>query len=219
MNLTFLTESILDKNNIELIELDEVFTKVRGWSKYFISNYGRLLHLNNKGRYNIVNPSITKGGYLTYTLSKPARKYRGKKVRDKNGNVKQNRECKSAHTLVAIMYVDNHYPGNYRIEDLEVHHKDKNRTHNYYKNLMFLSTEHHGFIHTIKKISLYNQETIQYHTYKDIEVLAKRIDTDVLELLDTLKVTDRLFKDGKWDVYNINGYFIGVDYAVEKKYK
>lgn len=209
-----LSKNLLERNNIELIAQDEEFKQVRGWRNYFISNHGRLLHKNNKNKYKIVNPSITNGGYLTYTLSRPARKYRGETVRDKHGNAKTVRKCKPAHVLVAMMYVDHDYPDNYRIEELDVHHKDKKRDNNYYKNLMYLNSEHHGFIHTIKKISLYNQKTTQFHTYKDIELLAKRIDTDVLELLDALKYNEKLFKsqDGKWDVYNINGCFIGVIY-------
>lgn len=75
------------ENGIELIAKDEVFAKVVNWNKYFISNHGRLIHKNCKGKYRIVNPSITSGGYLTYTLSKPARTYNGKKVRDANGNI------------------------------------------------------------------------------------------------------------------------------------
>ncbi len=62
-----LSENILDRNNIELIAIDEVFTQIRNWNKYFFSNYGRLIHQNNKGKYCIVNPSITDGGYFTYT--------------------------------------------------------------------------------------------------------------------------------------------------------
>ena len=212
-----LTENILRKNDIKPLDIDEVFTQVKGWSKYFVSNYGRLVHKNNKGRYTIVKPSIAKGGYLTYTLSKPARTYRGEKVRTKDGTPKSKRFCTTAQQLVAIMYIDNTYPDNYRIEDLQIHHKDKNRTNNYYKNLMYLSTEHHGFIHTIRKIAVYNQNKGQYHTYRDIEVLATRVQLDAWELLDTLKNTTRLFKDGKWNIYNINGVFIGVEYMVEKK--
>ena len=74
-----LSENVLLKNGIELIELDEVFKQVTNWNKYYISNYGRLVHKNSKGKYNIVNPSITKGSYLTYTLNKPTRTYKGER--------------------------------------------------------------------------------------------------------------------------------------------
>ena len=219
-NMT-LSEALLLKNGIELIEKDEIFKQVTHWNKYYISNYGRLVHKNNKGRYTIVNPSITKGGYLTYTLSKPARMYKGKKVRDNQGNTKRIRECKPAHQMVAIMYVNNPYPGEYTIEDLEVHHKDKNRTNNYFKNLMWLcktknGRTDHDFVHTIKKIALYNEETTVYHTYKDIDLLLNRLDIDILELIDTLKYSDTKIKDGKWTTYKVNGCYVGVQFIKDK---
>ena len=85
-----IAESTLNKNGIELMEIDEVFTQVKGYKYYFISNYGRLIHKNKKGNYNIVSPVLVKGGYLKYTLSKPTRKYKGDYVRDKNGKPKRN---------------------------------------------------------------------------------------------------------------------------------
>ena len=50
-----LSENVLLKNDIELIETDEKFEQVAGWNKYFISNYGRLLHKNNKGNHNQIS--------------------------------------------------------------------------------------------------------------------------------------------------------------------
>lgn len=218
--MTQLSEGTLAKNGIELIGADEIFTQIPRWDKYFISNHGRLIHKNSKRRYTIINPSITKGGYLTYTLSKPARNYRGEKVRDENGKPKTIRKCKPAQQLVAILYVNNpYYSGEYTIEDLQIHHKDGNRINNYYKNLMFLCKsknrrKDHDFIHSIKKVSLYNEETTNYHTYRDIEMLLKRINTDVLEFIDTIRFNEKLFKsqDGKWDLYEVNGYFVGIQF-------
>lgn len=176
-----------------------------------------MIHKNNKGRYTIVNPSITKGGYLTYTLSKPARNYNKRKVRDENGNPKQLRVCKPAHVLVARLYVKSNYPETeYTISELEVHHKDGNRINNYYKNLIYLNSKDHGFIHTIKKIALYKQSSGQFRTYKDIEVLAQKLNIDVLQLLENLKFSDRLFRHEGWDIYKINDNFIGVKFRKEK---
>ena len=101
-----ITEKILTKNGIELMEIDEVFTKVKGYKDYFISNYGRLIHKNKKGKYNIISPVLVKGGYLTYTLSKPTRKYKGDYVRDKNGNLKYNRTSTTANKLVGMMFLE-----------------------------------------------------------------------------------------------------------------
>lgn len=221
--MTTLSSKILQKNNIDLIAPDEVFTQIPTWNRYFLSNHGRLLHKNSKGKYVLINPSITKSGYLTYTLYGKTRTYKGKKVRDKNGKIKPNRTCKPAHRLVAMLYVDSQYPSNYTFNDLDAHHKDKNKTNNYYKNLMWLCVgkngrKDHKFIDSIKKIALYNQETTKFHTYKDIELLCKRLNVDILELIDSIKFNNKLFKsqDGKWDVYHVNGHFIGIQFMKRK---
>ena len=221
-----LSSKILDKNNIELIETDEKFEQVPNWNKYFISNYGRLVHKNNKGRYNIVNPSITNGGYLGYTLSKPARTYKGKKVRGADGKIKRNVLSITANRLVALMFVEyNPYQGryDYSMECLDTHHKDHDRQNNYFKDLMWLANGKYGtradhqFINTIKRIAVYNEQNDTYHTYRDIERLCKRIDTDILELIDILKDKDTVkIKDGKWTTYKVNDWYIGVQYFKRK---
>ena len=45
----------------------------------------------------------------------------------------------------------------------------------------------------------------------------KRLDVDVLELIDSLRFNDKLFKsqDGKWDIYQVNNQFIGVQFYKE----
>lgn len=204
------------ENGIELIAKDEVFAKVENWNKYFISNYGRLIHKNSKGKYRIVNPSITSGGYLTYTLSKPARTYNGVKVRDAAGNVKTQIKCNSAQNMVARMFVYNPYPRmQYAIEDLQAHHKDKNRQNNYYKNLMWLSTEDHGFVHRIKRIGVYNADTCKYRCSKDIESVLKKLKMDIIEFRKTVQKMNKdklTVRDAHWTVYLINGVYVAIEY-------
>ena len=224
-----LSENVLLKNGIELIELDEVFKQVTNWNKYYISNYGRLVHKNSKGKYNIVNPSITKGSYLTYTLNKPTRTYKGEKVRNADGTLKRNVLSITANRLVGYMFVEyNPYKGryDYSIEYLDIHHKDHNRQNNYYKNLMWLANgkdgtrADHQFINIIKKIAVYNESNANYHTYKDIERLCKRIDTDILELIDILKDKDTVkIKDGAWTTYKVNDYYVGIQFFTRKDRK
>lgn len=185
-----------------------------------------MAHKNNKGKLNIVNPSITKGNYLTYTLSKPARTYRGEKVRNADGTIKRNVLPITANRLVGYMFVEyNPYEGkyNYSIEYLDIHHKDHNRQNNYFKNLMWLANgkdgtrADHQFINTIKKIAVYNEQNATYHTYRDIERLCRRIDTDILELIDILKDKDTpKIKDGAWTTYKVNDWYIGVQYFKRK---
>ena len=162
-----ITKNILNRNNIELISEDEVFKQVKQWNKYFISNHGRLLHKNSKGKYRIVNPSITNHNYLTYTLSKPTRTYNNKKVKNADGSLKRNASTITANRLVGLMFVEyNPYKGkyNYSIENLDTHHKDHNPQNNYYKNLMWLSNGQNGtradhqFVNTIKRIAIYDEK-------------------------------------------------------------
>ena len=204
------------ENGIELIAKDEVFAKVENWNKYFISNHGRLIHKNSKGKYRIVNPSITSGGYLTYTLSKPARTYNGVKVRDAAGNVKTQIKCNSAQNMVAKMFVYNPYPRmQYAIEDLQAHHKDKNRQNNYYKNLMWLSTEDHGFVHRIKRIGVYNADTCKYRCTKDIESVLKKIKMNIIEFRKTVQKMNKdklTIRDNQWIVYLINEVYVAIEY-------
>lgn len=70
----------------------------------------------------------------------------------------------------------------------------------------------HAFIHSIKKASIYNHEKGKFHTYKDIEMLLKRLNMDVLEFIDTLKYTEKLFSEGNWDIYTVNGYTLGIQF-------
>lgn len=219
-----LSQQTLEKNQIELLTLDELFKQIPKWNKYFISNYGRLLHKNNKGKYTIVNPTISHSGYFTYTLSKPARNYNGKKVRGKNGKPKTIRKCKPANQLVATLFVTNPYPEcEYSISDLQVHHKNRVRTDNYYKNLMWLcknknGRKDHDFMHSVKKVSIYNKETGQFRTYNDIDRLLKKIDVNIMEFIDTVKDDELHLKsgDGKWNVYYINNHFVGIQFYIKK---
>lgn len=223
-----LTEKIL-KNGVEFLTLDEYFMQIPNWKMYFCSNYGRLAREEKDGHYHIVKPSIDSDGYLRYTLSKPARRYKGKIVRDKNGKAKRNYMSTTANRLVAKLFVkynpyENRY--DYSMENLDTHHKDHNRHNNYFKNLMWLANgkdgtrADHQFVNTIKKIALYNGNSGKYHTFKDIERLCIRIDTDILELIDILKDKDTIkIKDGKWTTYKVNDYYVGIQFFARKDRK
>lgn len=227
--MKYLAKKLLQQSNIELIELDEVFVQVLYWTQYFISNYGRLVRKNNKNEgYHIIPPTITQGNYLTYKLSKPARKYRGKKVRDENGKPKSNSLTITANRLVALMFCKNPYEGkyDYSLECLDSHHKNHDRQNNHEKNLMLLANGKNGtradhyFVNSIKRIAIYNEETCKYHSYKDIERLCKRVDLDILELIDVLKDKDTpSITDGEWITYRVNEWYVGVQFYKKKKKK
>jgi hypothetical protein len=215
-----LSNKRLQDDGIELIGLDEVFTQIRYWNNYYISNYGRLAHDKNK-KINVIKPSISQGGYLTYTLYKPARTYRGQTVRTADGKAKTKKQCIVAHRLVAQMYIVNPYPCEYSIDDLEVHHKDSNRQNNYCKNLMYLCKQAHNrtdhdFIHTIKKVAIYNEDRASYYSYRDIEMLIKRLKVNILEFIDTIRYSDTYIRDGKWNTYKVNDSFVGIQWRCDK---
>lgn len=209
-----LTTEDLKNYEIELIADDEVFTRLPRFKYYYISNYGRLVKEQPKnGKLHSVNPEIVPNGYIAYKLLKPNRKYRGKPLRYENGKLKYGNTKTTAQRLVAMVYVNNYY-GEYAIDDLQVHHKDKNRQNNYFKNLIWLSLEDHKFIHKIKKIAIYNQNNGTYRTYRDIEYVAKLCKLNIREFLDEIKSNKNHFKslDGKWANFYVNNKFIGIQW-------
>lgn len=214
-----LSKKRLIENGIELIGTDEKFESVRGYGMYYISNYGRLIHQKKTGQLQIVNPSITNGGYLTYTIYKTKNK---KKRRKKGEKYVRKGVGFTANNLVARMFVYNPYPElEYAIEDLQVHHKDKNRTNNYYKNLMWLcknknGRKDHDFVHSIDKIGIYSEKTGKYRHYKDIEYILDRLEMNILEFIDYVKEVEEneeAYQDGEYRVYDFDELTIGIIYT------
>lgn len=220
-----LSDRTLHKNGITLNYPDEIFVQIPRYDKYFISNYGRLLHRNNNG-FNFVKAVSDNNGYYHFSISKPARRYNNQVVRDKNGKPKKNTKHLFVHRMVAEIYINSQYPEEYTIKDLQVHHKDHDRGNNYYKNLMYLSKNKNGrtdhdLVNSFKKVAIYNQETTKFYSYNDIELLVNRVDVSLLEFLDAIRYADNTFtsQDGKWTMYNINGTFVGIQYYTKKSKK
>lgn len=211
--IKMLNVNILKKNDIELIHKDEVFERVPDWTRYYISNYGRLLHRNNDNTYNLVQGCINNCGYCVYTMCQPGRKYKGKKVHRDDGSTTAKQTAKTAQELVATVFCDNPYPPEYTRKHLQIHHKNRHRADNRASNLMWLSKRDHKYIHTIKKIALYNENTTQYRTYRDIETLCNHIDVTVPVLIENLKYNEIQIQNGKWTTYQINGCYVGVQYC------
>lgn len=208
-----LSEKKLLENGITLTGWDELFTPIPNWNRYYISNYGVLLHMNKKKELKIVPAHPNNAGYLKYNLSKPTRKYNGKKLRDENGKTKGNTKNCYAHRLVAEVYVPILYPDyyGYTIEDLEVHHKDKNPQNNYYKNLIYLTKSHHKFIESIKRMGSYNTVTGKMYSYKDIERLADKAGMPVIDFIEYLLYGESK-QEGTLSIYDINEYHVAVEF-------
>lgn len=206
-----LNNKTLEKKNIGT-KKNEEFRQIPGWRNYYISNYGRLLRKRNNC-YREVSPSCLTNGYLAYTLSKPARRYRGQKVK-RNGKTKTIRQTTTAQRLVALMFNINYYDDT-NFSELEVHHKDGNRKNNYYKNLLLLRKQEHKFMDKIEKITLFNENTGKFRT-TDIEIIAKKLNLNVIEIIRALMVQECLYLSDNYEIYNIVGGFIGVKKKREK---
>ncbi len=108
--------------------IDEEWRTIEEFPRYQVSNYGRVK--SKVGQEKILKPFDTHRGYLSVRLSKePTAK----------GEYKQS-DIK-VHRLVA-----QYFCGGYA-KDKQVHHIDRNRQNNYYKNLLWISKEEHSKIH------------------------------------------------------------------------
>ena len=106
----------------------EIWKEIEGLdSRYFISNYGRVLSLCCNG-YKLLKPFICSDGYLYVDL------------RHNNEDIKSR-----VHRLVAEAFIPN-------IENKPiVHHIDCNKLNNKATNLLFLTYEEHNKIHRDNK--------------------------------------------------------------------
>ena len=92
------------------INTNEIWKDIKGYSKYQISNYGRVW---SKKRQIYLKPNKNNSGYLSVSLSAD------------NGKIKR----ELIHRLVALTFLDN--PNNYPC----VNHKDENKDNNVAFNL------------------------------------------------------------------------------------
>ena len=111
---------------IENLELEEWRT-LEDFPRYMISNYGRLKSCI--GTEKILKPSKVKGYLIVKLSGKPT----------EQGKYKH--KCFKVHRLVSKYFSEGF------ADDKHVHHLDKQRDNNYYKNLMCLSKAEHAAIH------------------------------------------------------------------------
>ena len=116
---------------VEDLELEEWRT-IEEFSRYKISNYGRVKSCI--GIEKLLTPNKVKG-YLIVKLSK-APSVQGKYLQ----------RCFKVHRLVAKYFCEGF------AEDKQVHHIDRQRDNNFYKNLKCVSKAEHAAIHKQLKI-------------------------------------------------------------------
>ena len=219
-----LTKKILKKYGINA-KKDEIFVRIPEWNRYYISNYGTLIHREGNKGYKKVELTCT-NGYLTCCLYKPARKSHGKKLNFPKKNKKKTWKQKTytIQQLVASFFCENPYPSDqFPSEYLQVHHKDKKRSNNYYQNLMWLSAvkerRDHQFVESIKKMALYNKLTGKFRIFKDIEKLFKWIGVNVIQFIDEVKNhSSPVEKDG-WMIFKVNEKDVALQFFYKDELK
>ena len=120
---------------IEKIAEDEVFKRVKGYPRYFISNYGRAVSVCS-GKPEIIKQHIR--GRLNPYCYINARRYYGKTRKEKKLYI---------HQLVAFAFCYNPLKG-FNIKNIDVHHLDGDRLNNKASNLMILPRNIHKLIET-----------------------------------------------------------------------
>lgn len=146
--------------NIILISKDEEFTSLEDFPDYYISNRGRVFSSKSN---KILKPQIigNKNKNNDYTA------YRLVHISGATKTV-------TGHILVAKCFLKNSDPSN----KTEVHHKDKNRHNNYYKNLIYVSREEHKILDEEIKVYLCNPFTQYQKKCKSFQELAGLLDVN-----------------------------------------
>ena len=104
--------------------MKEIWKNIKDFPDYMISNLGQIKSLKFK-KEKILEQSKNSSGYFSMCLSK---------------NNKS--ETKQIHHLVYEIF------NNYKLKDDEcVHHDDKNKENNYYKNLIKMTLSEHSILH------------------------------------------------------------------------
>lgn len=127
----------------------EEFSKISGYSRYCISNLGRIVTKYRKTNFRVMRTHLDKDGYERVCLT--------------NNSGKQNMFI--VHRIVCALFNDGYKYG------LEVNHKDSNRTNNCYLNLEWVSSQcnvEHSIKHGQREVKLnkYRATMIRhlYHT-------------------------------------------------------
>lgn len=122
----------------------EEWKQIKEYPRYYVSNQGKIKSII-KGVEYILSPYYTENGYLVVQLC--AETPKGERNKQKTLKV---------HRLVAQYFCENYY------NNCEIHHIDRNRSNNNYKNLLCVSLLEHRKIHKeLRKQELQKKMTEQ----------------------------------------------------------
>ncbi len=165
---------------IKLLHRDEIFVQIGSRNlDYYISNYGRLLSHKNK-EYRIIEGHINVNGYLVYKLSN------GDELIDVG-----------AHQLVAQTFFI--YPN--KDKEYHVHHKDRNKLNNDYRNLQYVTPREHNILHYIKKIGIYDRTTETVSEYDCIYDIAEFLGISIEQFCDIIHPDNETAEKNGWRRY------------------
>lgn len=175
------------------IDKDEKFIQCIIYSDYYVSNYGRIIS-NKYNKFKLLSPKrIDSNGYIHYTLRHNAE------------NIQL-----LAHRIVALNWCKNNDPDS----KIEVHHIDKNKSNNYYKNLMWVSKAEHKLLDLNYEV-YFSKNGVKFHKFESIESIAQKAYIESTELYRIINSSpdyyfDRLKLFEIQDFEPTNTYFIGV---------
>lgn len=192
-----LSNEFLEDAGIELIAPDEIFVKYPRWKKYYASNYGRLISLQDGVRLLNPNQLNRNGGdsYVNYKLSK---------------NHGKSTMTISAHRLVADTFLQNYWKDKSR-NQLQAHHLDHSKSNNYYRNLMLLPTNLHYLMNKLQSICVVvNGAAVPVVTAYDLISDNLTLDEIILESEARDKKVDTI--DG-YEIHELKGLMVGYQYT------
>lgn len=191
-----LSEKKINEAEIDLVSDDEVFVRHPQWSDYFISQYGRAISVK-KDSCRLLGLVPGGGGYYYFKFCElPFQKP----------------TSISVQRAVADIYCPNFWQ-DYDKNKLQAHHYDHNKINNYYRNLILLPTSLHFVMNKTKKMAYFsNSKFREMNPYQIMEETNLTLNEIILS-----SKKKPLKSQGKWSIFEEQGYLIGFQFKSDKK--
>jgi len=207
-----LASDVLKGYGIELVKEDEVYVQIKNHPGYYVSNYGNVFS-SYKGALKC---QYNSNGYGKVMFQ----------VKDKRYAEGYRTEKYFVHRLVAQAFCPNCW--GLPFSEMQVHHKDRNRRNNDYRNLFWVPQSYHGKVEQIETAALFHDGVVERLS---IEKLYEKTGIPMSNLLD-LTEKDRKGKFKKkpvqafssrranaFTVWEIEDYLIGFLFRTERSQK